>query len=203
MSKKKDRRQAAALYDSLRSLTRPSGHSEDGAHNSGFASGHDDAPIADSILAASRELSCLLEAVPGLPRELPRMKKFRFQLLHQWMLAHLKPCRGADVGGGKGLLAYLLQQSGWPATVIDPMRQALPVKYKDLSTERQVRIAGTEQVPRVDRPFAPEMARGFDLLVAVHAHGCNLQLLDAAAAYGCAFLALPCCVIAEPPCVPE
>lgn len=126
------------------------------------------------------------------------MKKFRFQLLHQWLLAHLEPCRVADVGGGKGLLAYVLQQSGWPATVIDPMRQALPAKYKDLVTDRQVRIAETAHVPRVDQAFAPEMARDYDLLVGVHAHGCTVQLMTAAARFNRRFLLLPCCVIDEP-----
>ena len=50
----------------------------------------------------------------------------------------------ADVGGGKGLLSYLLQDSGWSATVIDPVEQALPSKYKDLSSSTQVRIAAAE-----------------------------------------------------------
>jgi hypothetical protein len=154
-------------------------------------------PIADGILAASRELSCVLDSA-SRPRELTRMKKFRFQLLHQWMLEHLEPCRVADVGGGKGLLAYLLQQSGWHATVIDPIGQALPAKYKDLATNRQVHIDETERVPRIDRPFEPEMAREFDLLVAVHAHGCNIQLIEAAAQFNCRFIAMPCCVIGEP-----
>jgi hypothetical protein len=126
------------------------------------------------------------------------MKKFRFQLLQGWMVEHLEPCRVADVGGGKGLLAYLLRQSGWEATVIDPVQQALPTKYKELTTNRQVRIAETEQVPRVDRPFESEMAREFDLLVAVHAHGCNIQLIDAAAEFNRRLILLPCCVIDEP-----
>src|SRR5512147_931217 len=45
--------------------------------------------------------------------KLPRMKKFRFQLLHQWLVHQLEPCKAADIGGGKGLLGYLLQTSGW------------------------------------------------------------------------------------------
>ena len=126
------------------------------------------------------------------------MKKFRFQLLHQWMAAHLAPCRVADVGGGKGLLSYLLQGSGWSATVIDPLAQALPAKYKDLSSNQQVHIPTSAQVPRRHREFAPEMAQDFDLLVAMHAHGCNIQLVNAALHYGCALILLPCCVIDEP-----
>jgi len=196
MSKNKERRQTAALYQSVSRLAYSSLPAADDARD--FQSGHEDTPITDDILAASRELSCVLGSSSHRPRELTKMKKFRFQLLHRWMIDHLEPCRVADVGGGKGLLAYLLQQSGWPATVIDPIRQALPTKYKDLTTNRQVYIAETEQVPRIDQPFEPGMARDFDLLVAVHAHGCNIQLMDAAAQFHCGFITLPCCVIDEP-----
>jgi hypothetical protein len=159
---------------------------------------HGDTSIPDDVLAASGELSCLLKASTCGARELPKMKKFRFQLLHQWMLDHLEPCRVADIGGGKGLLAYLLQQSGWQATVIDPTHQALPAKYKNLTTGRQIRIAETAQIPRIDQVFEPGMVREFDLLVAMHAHGCNIQLIDAAVQFGRAFIILPCCVIDEP-----
>lgn len=144
---------------------------------------------APSLLAVNDDLP---------PRELPMMKKFRFQLLHRWMSAHVAPCRVADVGGGKGLLAYLLQGSGWNATVIDPVDQALPTKYKDLQTNKQVQIADTERVPRIDAEFEPSMAQHFDLLTAMHAHGCNIQLVDAAVMYHCDVILLPCCVIGEP-----
>jgi hypothetical protein len=146
--------------------------------------------------AAAPELAAL--AAPTSPRELPKMKKFRFQLLHQWLVTRLEPCRVADVGGGKGLLTYLLRQSGWDATVIDPVEQALPAKYKDLRTNRQVHIAATECVPRINQGFRPEMAKAFDLLVAMHAHGCNIQLVAAAAQFNCDLILLPCCVIDEP-----
>jgi hypothetical protein len=199
MSKKKDRWQAAALYQSVSRMAHASVRAEAGAHDRlDLPTGHGDTPIADGILAASEELSCVLDSSLHRPRELTKMKKFRFQLLHRWMLDHLEPCRVADVGGGKGLLAYLLQQSGWQAMVIDPIRQALPARYKDLATNRQVHIAETEQVPRIDRAFEPGMARDFDLLVAVHAHGCNIQLMEAAAQFNCSFITLPCCVIEEP-----
>jgi len=35
-------------------------------------------------------------------------------------------------------------------------------------------------------------------LVAMHAHGCNIQLIEAAVQYGCGLILLPCCVIHEP-----
>jgi hypothetical protein len=134
----------------------------------------------------------------ALPYELPMMKKFRFQLLHRWMAAYVVPCRVADVGGGKGLLAYLLRGGDWNATVIDPVYQALPTKYKDLSSNKQVQIAETERVLRIDAEFKPTMAQNFDLLVAMHAHGCNIQLIDAALKHHCDLILLPCCVIGEP-----
>ena len=183
MSKRKDKRQAGALYESVTRMTAP---------------GHADIPIADDILAASPELARVLASSPHQPRELRKMKKFRFQLLHQWMLTQLEPGRVADVGGGKGLLTYLLRQSGWPATVIDPIQQALPTKYKDLTTNKQIRLAATETVPHINQGFDSTMAQDFDLLVAMHAHGCNIQLIDAAAQFDRRFIILPCCIIHEP-----
>lgn len=135
------------------------------------------------------------DAAPGAGN---RMKKFRFQLLHEWLVNELEPCRAADIGGGKGLLAYLLRQSGWQATVIDPVHQELPSKYKDIRANRRVRLPAGAQVPRINRAFAPSMAGQFDLLIGLHAHGCNIQIIDACAASGAGFVLLPCCVIDEP-----
>lgn len=129
--------------------------------------------------------------------ELRLMKKFRFQLLHRWLVTHFAPCRVADVAGGKGLLAYLLQESGWETAVIDPTPQSLPDKYKTIDGQR-VRIPPTARVRRITRPFHPDMAGDFDLLVGMHAHGCNAQIIDAAAASGCGFILFPCCIIDEP-----
>ena len=189
MSKRKHKRESQALFDKIsdRSVT---------GSRADSANAHSDTSISDEALASSKELSTLL--IPPTRRQLPRMKKFRFQLLHQWILDHVEPCRVADIGGGKGLLSYLLQQSGWQSTVIDPFHQVLPNKFKDLTQDRQVKIGDEERVPRIDNVFEPAMAEHFDLLVAVHAHGCNLQLIDAAAHYRRSFIVLPCCVIGEP-----
>jgi len=157
---------------------------------------HHDAPLSDDEIFSSSALSSL--ASPSEQRELTKMKKFRFQLLHQWIATHIAPCRVADVGGGKGLLAYLLQESGWSATVIDPIKQGLPAKYKNLESNRQVRLLEGARVPRLNCEFEPEMVEAFDLLVAMHAHGCNIQLIDAAAESGQEVILLPCCVIHEP-----
>jgi len=127
-----------------------------------------------------------------------RMKKFRFQLLHQWLVSNFEPCRAADIGGGKGLLAYLLQLDGWDATVIDPVDQALPEKFKDLRTGSRVKIRPGERVKRLCAGFELEQAAGFDLLIGMHAHACNVKIIDAAARYSCEFVIFPCCVIGEP-----
>jgi hypothetical protein len=203
MSKRSDRKRAEDLFASvLQTATgpRPATLGGDADHEEYERSGgHDDAPLTDDALAASPTLAGLVSV--NRSRELPLMKKFRFQLLHRWIVDNVAPCRVADVGGGKGLLAFLLQQSGWPApTVIDPVPQPLPTKYKDLATGRQVRVPETERVTRIDRPFEPSMAQDFDLIIALHAHGCNLQIINATADTNgtCRFLLLPCCVIGEP-----
>ena len=58
-------------------------------------------------------------------------KKFRFQLLQDWLTARYKPCKVLDVGGGKGLLSLLLRELGWQATVIDPVKDIYLHKNKD------------------------------------------------------------------------
>jgi len=197
MSKRKDKRQTAALFSTITQRTnRVDG--DDDAVAGDTTPGHDQNPLSDAVLAQSKELAPLIMAPDQATRELTKMKKFRFQLLHQWMVTELAPCRMADVGGGKGLLAYLFQQSGWAATVIDPIQQGLPDKYKDMATAKQMRIPPTASVPRIDRPFTPSMAADFDILVAMHAHGCNIQMIDAAAHYGRSVILLPCCIIQEP-----
>lgn len=154
---------------------------------------------------SGEESSAHLKALMGQPievfpdtRKSPRMKKFRFQLLHQWLIQRFEPCRVADVGGGKGLLGYLLQRSGWQVTIIDPEPQPLPAKFKDIASQTRVKITSQTQVPYVQAPFSVEMAADFDLLVAMHAHGCNVAIIDAAAQYDCGFVIFPCCVIGEP-----
>ncbi|MCP4542170.1 MAG: hypothetical protein GY832_34035 [Chloroflexi bacterium] len=146
----------------------------------------------------AQDISRLIELEAHKTNELRKMKKFRFQLFHRWLVERFEPCRIADIAGGKGLLTHLLQKSGWQAVVIDPVSQSLPDKYKDIGTGKRVRIASTERVRRVDRAFQANMARHYDMLVGMHAHGCNVQVIDAAAEYGCGFVLFPCCVIDEP-----
>jgi len=177
MAKHKDREGSQALFHNLELMAARS-------NRSSIPAGEEWAQRQD------------LEAQPA--GELRKMKKFRFQLLHRWLTERFEPCRVADVAGGKGLLAYLLQQSGWDAAVIDPDPQGLTDKYKDIATGKRVKIAAMESVPHIDRAFAREMGQHFDLLVGMHAHGCNMAIIDAAADFGCGFVLFPCCVIGEP-----
>jgi hypothetical protein len=130
--------------------------------------------------------------------KIPRLKKFRFQLLHHWLIQTVQPCAAADIGGGKGLLSYLLNQSGWSATVIDPNPQSLPEKYKDISSGLRVKIDHKAKVTYIPAEFHASHAAQFDLLIGLHAHGCNVKIIDAAAEYDCGFVLFPCCIIDEP-----
>lgn len=154
--------------------------------------------IARGSADFSEDVSRFIEVGSQRPGELRKMKKFRFQLLHRWLVEHFEPCRVADVAGGKGLLAYLLQRSGWEVVVVDPENQALPDKYKDIATGKRVRVPPMERVPHMDRTFEHGIGRHFDLSVGMHAHGCNAKIIDAAAEFGCGFVLFPCCVIDEP-----
>ena len=134
--------------------------------------------------------------------ELARMKKFRFQLLAAWIAERFPPCTVADVGGGKGLLAWLLLEAGFRAEVIDPVDQPLPSRYWDLAGRRRVRLGEGAAVPRRRTAFSPELGRRYDLLIALHAHGANLAVLETAAAAGSSCVVLPCCVVGEPAAPP-
>ncbi|MCP5094265.1 MAG: class I SAM-dependent methyltransferase, partial [Chloroflexi bacterium] len=177
MSKHKDVHYTQALFDNIQQFSTRANHQ--------FTS-----PLPD--------FSPLIEIENRYKGELRKMKKFRFQLLHRWLTERFLPCRVADIGGGKGLLAYLLQESGWETAVIDPVNQALPTKYKNIATGKRIKVAPTESVPRISKPFATRMGQRFDLLIGMHAHGCNARIIDAATAYDCGFILFPCCVIDEP-----
>ena len=126
--------------------------------------------------------------------------KFRFQLLQIWLTQKYKPTRVLDVGGGKGLLSLLLNKNGWQATVVDPAITDYLTKYKDIKTGKRVLLKDNEieNFKRITGVFDPVMAKDFDLLIGLHAHGSNLQIIDACKKYGKDFLLLPCCVIDEP-----
>jgi hypothetical protein len=138
---------------------------------------------------------------PGRRRsgdDLPKLKRFRSQLLAAWIAERFPPCAVADVGGGKGLLSWLLIEAGFRAEVVDPVDQPLPATYRDLRSGRRVRLGPEAAVPRRRVVFGPALGRRYDLLVALHAHGSNLAVLDTAAAAGSSCVVLPCCVVDEP-----
>ena len=170
MSKHTARKRAQAIFDNLLKMSVPSWS--------------DDA----------KEMPFALPKQSGLLR----MKKFRFQLMYQWLSRYFVPGRVADVGGGKGLLAYLLQQQGWQATVIDPVFQTLPNKYKDIASNKRVLISSAEQVPHIDNEFEPDMAEQFDLVIGIHAHGCNIKIIDGVRKFDRECVLMPCCIIDEP-----
>lgn len=179
---KKTRRISERIYQSLEAIS----SAQDGDENT------------DALAVIQGQAVCMSTD----SSRLPRLKRFRFQLLHQWLIHNFEPCSAADVGGGKGLLSYLLIHSGWQATVIEPVAQPLPDKYKDIITDRRVKIDPSERVPKLDCEFDLPHAQGFDILIGLHAHGCNVKIIDAATQYGCGFVLFPCCVIGEP-FVPE
>lgn len=131
-----------------------------------------------------------------MSRRLPH--QFRFQLLAQWLTKEYSPRKTADVGGGKGLLAYFLNQSGWDVTVIDPVNQPLPKKYKDIETDTRIFIPKEAKVNRITAKYSEDMAKDFDLLIGLHAHGSNMKIINGAKKYGKDFVLFPCCVIDEP-----
>lgn len=133
-------------------------------------------------------------------RKKPRLShRLRFQILHKWLIENFAPCNAADVGGGKGVLAYLLNESGWHVSVIDPIEQNLPRTFKDLEKKR-IKMSESErnQLTKITSPFEEEMAKDFDLLIGLHAHGSNLKIINAAKKYNNSFVLLPCCVVDEP-----
>jgi len=94
----------------------------------------------------------------------------------EFILETYKKCKIADIGGGKGLLAFLLNKKGWECVVIDPFDQILEHKYKDLDSGKRVKLTGEEitGVRRISSNFEKSMARDFDLLVGLHAQGSNI-----------------------------
>jgi hypothetical protein len=126
--------------------------------------------------------------------------QFRFQVFHRWLTEHYPPCKVADIGGGKGLLSFLLNQSCYQATVIDPIWQPLEWKYKDISSGKRVKLSSDQlnSVPHIQSVFSAEVSENYDLLVGLHAHGSNIFILQAAAKFKKDFAILPCCVIDEP-----
>ena len=135
MVKKKDQARTVQIMRSLEKMTAPrpsSAHAED--------------EVLDFDSLGNQPVKMVADSAKSL-----RMKKFRTQLFYQWLVSVFEPCRVADVGGGKGLLSFLLANDGWQTAVIDPFDQTLPDKYKDLSSGQRVKI-GADQASGASRP---------------------------------------------------
>ena len=154
-------------------------------------------PPLPTLMELGLSATALLEHGPQSSR-LKRMGKFRFQLLADWIASTFEPCRVGDIGGGKGLLALLLTQAKFEAVVVDPQHQELPLKYKDIHSSQRVQLSGKEQVKRRSTDFLPAHAEDFDLLVGLHAHGSNINIIEGAALHQKSFVLLPCCIVGEP-----
>ena len=160
MAKQKKQPRSAALFSTLEKMTSPPENSAD---------------AENEVLDLTSLADQAIRVVPDSSRTL-RMKKFRAQLLHVWLETNFQPCRAADIGGGKGLLGHLLERSGWEVTVIDPVGQPLPDKYKDIRTDQRVKVLSDEAVARIDTGFQVEMGAGFR---PAHRHACpRLQRKD-------------------------
>ena len=55
-----------------------------------------------------------------------------------------------------------------------------------------------KSIKRITEPFEIPMAKDFNLLIGLHAHGSNMKIIQAAKKYGTDFILLPCCVVDEP-----
>lgn len=117
-----------------------------------------------------------------------------------WLTQRYNPAKVLDVGGGKGLLSFLLNKNGWNSTVVDPAISDYLTKYKDIGSDKRVVLSDDEieSFKRIVGVFKNDMAKDYDLLIGLHAHGSNLQIINAAKKYDKDFLLLPCCVIDEP-----
>lgn len=134
-------------------------------------------------------------------RKKPRLnKKFRFQLLVDWLTSQYAPCHVLDVAGGKGLLSYLLIAKGWTSTVVDPSVTLPFEKFKDIESGKRIKVTEEdfEGIPRIADLFKPEMVKEVDLVVGLHAHGTNISIINACKEYDKDFLLMPCCVVDEP-----
>ncbi len=119
MVKKKDHARTLLVMRSLEQMTAPRPMP---------ASAEDE--ILDFTSLGNQPVKMVADSAKSL-----RMKKFRTQLLYQWLANVFEPARVADVGGGKGLLSFLLINSGWQAAVIDPLTRRCPTNIRIYPTD--------------------------------------------------------------------
>ncbi len=74
------------------------------------------------------------------------------------------------------MLSYMLIKSGWQSTVIDPVNQPLLKKFTDLDGNR-IGIKELANIPRINKPFSPKLVKNMQLIVGMHTHGCNIEII--------------------------
>lgn len=121
----------------------------------------------------------------------------------KFIIDNYKPCSVLDVSGGKGVLSYLLNQAGFDCTVVDPLYQTLPNKFrKDCYDKSKGRyLLNSEEIKYlkyIKDIFRPEMVKDFDLIVGLHAHGCMYHILEQCKILDKSFILIPCCNVSEP-----
>lgn len=132
-------------------------------------------------------------------KPLRKNHKFRFHLLSEWIVSNYPPQKAADVGGGKGLLAFLLNSKGWDVTVIDPVNQLLPKKFKDLNKNKTtLSDIDRAKIKRINKIYTEDLAKDYDILIGLHSHGSNIMIINGCKKYSKNFILLPCCVVDEP-----
>jgi len=118
-------------------------------------------------------------------------------LLANWIEKSFDKQSVADIGGGNGLLTYLLILKGFDSAVFDPVFEPLPGYYKNQFNQKII-IRDGAMVPYIDQEYSMDVAESFDLIVGLHAHEVNLQIIETTAKLGNNFVILPCCFGDEP-----
>lgn len=102
----------------------------------------------------------------------------RFKIFADFIARNYKPCKVADVAGGKGILSWELQKRGFEPTIIDPR-----VRYN------------IQRFKAIKSLFKEEFVNNFDLLIGMHPDGATEPIIRYAKKYNKKFAVVPCCVI--------
>ena len=100
----------------------------------------------------------------------------RFQVFAEFIKRNYKPCKVADVAGGKGILSWELQNRGYKPTVIDPR-----IRY------------GIKRYDTIKKLYKQEYAKDFDLIVGMHPDSATEDIIESAIKYNRKFAIVPCC----------
>lgn len=104
--------------------------------------------------------------------------KSRFKVFADFIARNYKPCKVADVAGGKGILSWELQKRGFEPTIIDPRVRFNIQRFKAIRSL-----------------FKEEYVQDFDLLIGMHPDGATEPIVKYANKYNKKFAVVPCCVM--------